>query len=113
MSAAADWLEALRAEVKATSLARAAQKIGVSRSTVSEVLSGKYAASTAAIEQRVRGALLSETVTCPVSGEIRRDQCLKFQRQKPAGVNQSEWRLYHACRGGCPHSLLERSNDPC
>lgn len=107
MGAEAEWVEVLRAEVERTSQRRVAKKLGVSATTISLVLSDSYPASTEALEQRVRGELMSECVVCPVLGEIDRRWCLDWQ-QKPLMVsNPLNVRVYRACRGGCEHSRLK------
>ena len=49
----ADWLRALRAAVKRDGLRVVAQRLGRSKGALSGVLTGKYKASTARIEERV------------------------------------------------------------
>lgn len=95
-----DWLGALRAECERTSQARVAVRIGVSPGTVSQVLSGNYGADTARIARRVRGALLGETVECPVALEMPLHKCQEIQERKAgAGGNPIYARAQLCCRG--------------
>lgn len=90
-----------------------AKRIGYSASAVSSVLNNKYAGDIGRVEQAVRGALMSETVMCPVCDEITRDVCLSHQRKaksfKPTSAMRTQ--LYHACRRTCPHSMIREGHD--
>ena len=108
-----DWLSALRAEAARTSQARAAQRIGVSPGTVSQVLSGAYKADPQRIARRVRGAILGETVECPVALEMPLQKCQEIQDRKAgAGGNPIYARAWLCCKGQgefaaagpCPHA---------
>lgn len=74
-----DWLQVLRKAVDGTSQVAIGKRLGVSHSAISQVLAGKYMASTARIEARVRGELMRETVQCPVLGTLSRRVCLEEQ----------------------------------
>lgn len=101
-----DWIGELAKLADAEGLAGAASRIGYSRSAISNVLAGKYPGDLGRIKEMVRGALMSATVTCPVLGEIGRDRCLIEQREPFRATSAFRAQLYHACRGGCPHSSL-------
>lgn len=111
-----NWLGALRAECERTSQAQAAQRIGCSGTTVSQVLSGSYAASPIRIERRVRGELMGAQCNCPVMGDVSTRVCQDVQERTPgkhgAGIgNPQHAQAWHACRGSgrfaragqCPH----------
>jgi len=100
------WLEILAAEATRTSLGAAAKKIGCTDGLVSAVLANKYKAKTDRVEQKVRGALMNETVTCPILGEIGRDYCLQQQEMPNTHASSFRSKLYRACRSGCFHSRL-------
>jgi transcriptional regulator with XRE-family HTH domain len=85
-----------------------ARRLGISKEAVSQVLNGKYGASLSRIEQRVKGALLGETVDCPILGDIKRNVCLDWQAKPFAATNELRVMLYRACRDGCPHSKLQK-----
>lgn len=111
-----NWLNTLRAEVARTSQARVAQRLGLSEGTVSQVLSGTYKASSQRIERRVRGALMGETVECPVALEMPLHVCQGIQ-DRPAGRfgNPVHARAWLCCKGRgefssagpCPHAASQ------
>ncbi|MCJ2050869.1 transcriptional regulator [Methylobacterium sp. J-070] len=112
--AAAAWGPALPDEVRALALhvdrttgAAAAKAIGYSPAVVSHILAARYPGDQRAVFARIRGALMGETVLCPVLGEIGRDRCLSEQKKPFATSNAARARLYRACRSGCPHSWLK------
>jgi len=108
------WLGALRAECDRTSQTRAAARIGVSDTTVSQVLSGSYKANTIRIERRVRGELMGAECECPVLGDVSLRVCQDVQ-ERPVGKgapgfgNPHYAQAWYACRGmgrfatACPH----------
>lgn len=101
------WIDALRAECERTSQARAAKRLGISTSMVSQVLRGLYKADTTQLEERIRGELMAETVTCPVLGEITKRACQDHQRRPLVVINRLRVDIYRACREGCPNSSLK------
>lgn len=118
---AVDWLAALRAEADRTTQERVAQRLGVSPGTVSQVLSGKYGADTTRIARRVRGALLGETVECPVALEMPLHRCQEIQERKPGtSGNPIYARAQLCCRGlgpwadagPCPHAVRNAPRQP-
>jgi hypothetical protein len=106
-----DWVEALAIEASRTSLQPAAKRIGYSDGLVSYVLAKKYRGDIARVEAKVRGALMSATVTCPVVGEIGLDRCLDEQKMENTGASSIRAQLYRACRSGCPHSRIPQESD--
>jgi hypothetical protein len=100
-----DWLDALRRACNESTQAAVARRLGLSPATVSQVLKGVYNADLTAVEQRVRGALMHETVACPVLGEIKKDKCLDHQArpQRFCAVNPLYMRLSRTCPD-CPFS---------
>lgn len=108
----APWLQALRVEKDRTNQRRAADRLGVSEATVSQVLSGSYKADSARIERRVRGELMGEQCDCPVLMEISLRVCQDVQeRKRGEGSNPQYQQAWFACRGQgrferqgpCPH----------
>ncbi len=105
------WLTALQVEVRATNQGRAADRLGLSEATLSQVLSGSYAAATTRIERRVRGTLMGDTCTCPVMGTVSTRVCQDVQERRPPIANPQHAQAWHACRGrgpftragACPH----------
>ncbi len=100
-----EWLAELARLADAAGLTGCATKIGYSKAAISNVLNGKYGkGDLGRVEEMVRGALMSETVDCPVIGEIGRDRCLREQREPFRATSAFRAQLFHACRGGCPHA---------
>lgn len=103
-----DWIVALAVEANRTGLRTAAKRIGYSAGLASHVIANSYPAATDKVAAKVRGALMNETVACPVLGEIGRDHCITQQGMPRTGASSVRARLYRACRGGCPHSMLDK-----
>ncbi len=105
------WLAALRQLRDAQGGAQAADRVGVSEATVSQVLSGNYKAATTRVERRVRGELLGATCDCPVMGEVSTRVCQDVQERQPPIANPQHAQAWFACRGRgpftragvCPH----------
>lgn len=106
-----DWIVALAEACSRESQAAVARQLGVSSSMLSQAIGQRYPAGLERLEEMVRGALMGETVTCPVLGDVRRDQCLSEQGKPFTTSSSVRTRLFRACRDGCPHSRLgkERS----
>lgn len=106
-----DWIAAWRAEAKCTSQAQAAERVGVSEATVSQVFSGTYKAATTRIERRVRGELMGAECECPVMGDVSTRVCQDVQERQPPIANPQHAQAFFACRGRgfytkagvCPH----------
>lgn len=96
------WLAILIREVEARGRAEVSRELGISASALSLVLSGKYPASTAKIENRVVAIYGNAgNVVCPVLGELSPSRCAdnweRARKIKIAG-NPATIRLYMACR---------------
>ncbi|OED43589.1 hypothetical protein ACH42_09765 [Endozoicomonas sp. (ex Bugula neritina AB1)] len=96
------WLETLRQQVEKHGQKAVGKTIGYSTAVVSQVLSGKYTGDWGAVEMKVRGAYLGDTVRCPVLDELAVNLCLEYQRQPYAPTNRQRVRLFSACRS-CPN----------
>lgn len=106
---APDWVRVLAERCDATGSQReVAKTVGYSPAVVSHILRNSYTGNLANVEARVRGALLGETVACPVLGEISRDACLDEQKRPFSTGSGLRVRLHRACRSGCPNSRLGR-----
>ena len=104
---APDWIKALAARADALGSQRlAAEEIGYSSATINQVLRGRYRGDLGKVEDKVRGALLGETVKCPALGPIGKDRCHAHQDAPFAATNSMRVRLYRACRAGCPNSKI-------
>jgi len=106
-----DWVRVLAEEATRTSGAAVARKLGISGSQVTQIINATWRADLSAPEQRVRGALMNETVVCPVLGELTRDRCLSEQKMSRIGSSSLRARISRACRSGCPHSRLSRRDE--
>jgi hypothetical protein len=97
-----DWILQLANLADTVGLSGCEKRINYSRSAISSVLNGKYAkGDMGRFESMVRGALMAETVECPVLGQIGRDRCLNEQNEPFRATSSFRAQLYHACRGGC------------
>jgi hypothetical protein len=103
-----DWLLVLAEEATRLGLNVLARRIGVSAGTLSAVLSGTYGAKPDRVREAVRGALMGVSVRCPaLHQDIGREVCIRHQRAPLSTASPSSVRLYHACRGSCPHAKPE------
>jgi hypothetical protein len=106
-----DWVAALAAEGNRTSGAAVGARLDYSPAVISDVIRCKYKGAIAAVEQKVRGALMGETLTCPIVGEMRRDACAREQKKDFVGTSEIRTALYRACRSGCVHSRLTKTEE--
>jgi hypothetical protein len=108
---APDWVVALAEYCDAKHSQRAAgDLIGYSPATVNQIFHAKYPSDTAKIEDKVRGALLGETVSCPVLGPLPKDRCRDNQALPFAATNSTRVKLWRACRDGCLNSQIGRGS---
>lgn len=109
--AAPIWVRELATEANRTTQASTARKIGYSSAVLSHVFGNNYPGDMSKVEAKVRGALMGETVMCPVVGEIGRDRCLNEQAMPMTGASSIRAKLYRACRSGCPNSRINREGE--
>lgn len=102
-----DWVLALAqaCDEPGSSQAQLAKRISYSGTVINRVLSNTYAGNLKRVEAKVRGALLSATVACPVLGEISRLRCVNEQGKSLSARNPVAVRLFNACHGGCPNFI--------
>lgn len=93
-----DWIAELCRLADQVGLGGCERRIGYSRSAISTVISRKYLGDLDRVEAMVRGALMAETVTCPVLGEIGRDRCLTEQKTPFRATSAFRAQLFHACK---------------
>jgi len=104
-----DWVLALaEACVKATQKA-VGEQIGYSPATISQILSNTYRGDLVQLEILVRGALMGETVHCPILGALTRDVCAAWQAKPWAPTSSHRIRMFQACRNGCPNSRVSNN----
>lgn len=98
-----DWIETLALECQSKSQSQVAKALDVSPAAISQVLRGKYAGSTARMEERVRGVYLDGKVACPALGELPVNECLKHRDRAKIFEMASPRRalMYRACNR-CP-----------
>lgn len=94
------FIRLLAAEVAASNMTKASQRIGMSRTAVSLVLANRYASpSTAGVERRVMETL-GRIVCVALEAEINTDQCQTY-REKPAPTHNpqamQQWRACQHC----------------
>ena len=108
-----DWVMALAEACDRSSQNSVAKRLGYSGATISGVIKNKYRGDIERVEQAVRGSLMSETVMCPVLGDLRRDRCLINQKKakNPNPTSSVSMRLAKACKHTCPHSRLVKDSD--
>jgi hypothetical protein len=95
------FVRLLAAEVAATSRAKAAKRIGMSRTAVSLVLANKYASpSTAGVERRVMDVL--GRIECAAIREtLTVEQCQGFHKRSAPTHNPMAMQHWQACQH-CP-----------
>lgn len=103
-----DWVAELAAMADAEGLDGAGKRIGYTGSAISGVINHKYGGNLAAVEERVRWALMSKTVDCPILGEIDRNRCLEEQQEPFRATSAFRAQLFHACRNGCPNARPQK-----
>jgi len=109
-----DWIVILAEACNAETQSAVAKKLGYSSTAVSLVLSNNYEkGDIVRFEAVVRGALMAETVHCPVlSTEIGRDVCSNWQKRPFSTASSNAVRMYQGCRSGCPHSRIRVAPNP-
>lgn len=105
-----DWVARLASECEATSQNAVAKRLGRSASLISTVLRAKYPGDMTAVEDIVRGALMSATIQCPVLGDLPTHICRLWRdRAKDfAGHNALRVTMFRACHR-CPRNKAEPS----
>lgn len=103
------WGEAIPPEVlvlaeacRAQTSRAVAKRLGYSDAVVSHVLAARYPGDMKKVFATIRGALMGETVMCPILDKIGRDRCLTEQATPFAATNSTRARLFHACKT-CPN----------
>jgi hypothetical protein len=98
-----DVKTALEQAVKrANSQSKVADELNVSSAVVSTLLKDKYPGNVQAMEQRIRGQYMAETVVCPVQGTLSTRNCLDNQALPMAFTNPVRAALGRACKA-CIH----------
>lgn len=87
---------------KLKSQVKVAKELRVTGPVVSMLLNDKYPGSVEAMEQRIRGQFMAETVQCPVQGTLSKRICLDNQALPVAFTNPVRAALGRACKA-CPN----------
>lgn len=103
------WICQLSAMVEEQgSIKATAERLDVSRTSVSLLLRNDYTASTEKMQATVE-AFFSR-VNCPVLGEVSNERC-QNEREKPfIGSNPMRIQLYRACQR-CPNNPMRETHD--
>lgn len=98
-----EWITVLAEACETSSQNRVAKLLSRSASLVSTVLARRYSGDMRAIEDRVRGVLMSETVECPALGATARHICQDWQvkSRQFSSMNSARVQMFRACRR-CP-----------
>ncbi|MBX9944933.1 MAG: transcriptional regulator [Reyranella sp.] len=93
-----DWVQVLAETCDTLGQQAAAQRIGMSGSVVNETLRNKYKGRLDRVAERVKGALMGKTVTCPVLGDdLPRNRCIELQGRPFAATNPERVQLFRTC----------------
>lgn len=105
---APEWVTEMAVYADTHGLKSTGKLIGYSGSTVSQVIANKYPGDTAAVAERVGGALMGVTVFCDGAGlDMARNTCLDWQKKPRAATSSQRTKMYRACHGGCPHFRVQ------
>jgi len=98
------WLQALVNACESASQSIVADRLGVSATMINQVIKGIYPSQKgqSRLQELVEGALMGNTVNCPVLDEITRDICIEKQEQPFAATNPQRVKLYRTCKT-CPN----------
>ena len=97
------WIEILKKEVETRGLNQVSHELGLSKSTVSLVCSGKYPGGTGKVEERISKVYGNNgQINCPVLGVISPSKCAEiWHRAKRIGMkagNPETLKLHSSCR---------------
>ena len=103
-----DWVLALARACTETSQAAVARDLDRSGAIISQVLSRRYPAGTARIEERVRGLYMDGQVDCPALGPLSTLKCQDWREKSREFVPglPLRGRMFRACLR-CPRNQKE------
>lgn len=96
------WLQLLNTKVAQLGRRQVEADTGMSKTTLSMVLNGKYPGNLNNIESQVITAYTNITVVCPILSTIPVRRCNAEQIKPFSSANPQRVRLYKAC-ATCPH----------
>ena len=94
---ASDRMELLRRVVSETSQAAVARKIGRSAAAINQILKGTYAGNPGSILELVAAWYGTDTVECPVMGDVPLSRCIEERDRPFSATNPMRVRLFKAC----------------
>jgi hypothetical protein len=95
------WLELLEQKVAELGRRKVEAALGISKTTMSQVLNRKYPGNLENIAAKVTEAYSSDKVTCPVLGSVTVQRCATEQSKPFAATNPQRVKLWKACQT-CP-----------
>ncbi len=102
-SALPDWVERLAIECGRASQNKVAAALDRSATMISQVLANKYPADLAALEERVRGVYMDQTILCPALGDVPTQVCQDWRKKAEVFLASSPMRvLMHRACNSCP-----------
>ncbi|WP_166838675.1 helix-turn-helix domain-containing protein [Rheinheimera pleomorphica] len=102
------WLELLKKKCEELGRRKVEAELGISKTTLSQVLNEKYPGNLDNIASKVTEAYSSDKVLCPVLGSITVQRCATEQSKPFAATNPQRVKLWKACKT-CP---LNKANKP-
>ena len=95
------WLELLRQKCEELGRRKVEAALGISKTTLSQVLNEKYPGSMDNIATKVCEVYSNDKVVCPVLGSITVQRCVTEQSKPFAATNPQRVKLWKACQT-CP-----------
>jgi hypothetical protein len=105
-----NWLELLRAEVERHGRRIVEADLGISKTTMSQVLNEKYPGNLGNIEAKVLGKYSTDKVCCPVLGEITEKRCAAERVTEFRVSNPQRIKLWKACQS-CPFNINKGADE--
>lgn len=102
------WFIALQKELQTSSQAKAAAKCGISGTAVNQIIKGSYKGNIENVAEKVSGALLEQSVICPVLDVITTDICANHRNKGFKPNNPMRVQLYRACQS-CANNPKNKS----
>lgn len=97
-----NWLDLLQTKCEQLSRKQVISDLGISKTTLSQLLNNKYPGDLAAMEQKVTTKYGGLTVNCPVLGEIALSRCATEQNKPFNTSSPQRVKLFKACQS-CIH----------
>ena len=104
------WIDVLQDECERTSQREVSKKLGYSATTISLVLNGTYKGDLNAVERAVKVKLTTNSVSCPILGQITAMDCSSHQSKPFSSSSSLRVKLFKACRK-CPNNTKRRDCD--